>query len=132
MPLTQDDQVKYKDLYLQTAKPYIAQLQDAFTQFSQGTYEQEKIEVAHRSAHSLTSQSIMMGYTQIGKLASLLEKIMKAKVDNQLQFTPEIGTALKAAADRLLTAVESIENNTAEVDLTAAVASLTNITHISV
>jgi len=130
MPLTPDDQVKYKSLYLQTAKPYINELQNAFTLFSQGNVTPEEIEIAHRAAHSLTSQSNMMSYTQIAKLASLVEKVMKAKVDNQLELTPEVVAALKAAADTLFNTVASIENDTGETDVATGVENLSKVTQI--
>ena len=117
MPLSQDDRVKYKALYLQTAKPYVQQLQDSVMSFQDGTIDQEKLEIAHRAAHSMTSQSRMMEYEKTAQLTSIMEKIFKAKVDALLELSPELLVSLQSATAKLQEDITSIETNDSEIDL---------------
>lgn len=117
MPLSPDDRVKYKTLYLQTAKPYVDQLQDSIVSFQSGTIDQGKLDVAHRAAHSMTSQSRMMEFEKTAHLTSMMEKVFKAKVDGLLELSPELVQSLSAAVVRLQEDIKAIETTDTEIDL---------------
>lgn len=132
MPLTADDQAKYRSLYFSTAKPYIRELQSAMKEFTSGKVEDEKLTTAHRSAHSLTSQSKMMGFEKISSVTSLLEHILRAKIENELELHEELVKAMENAVTKVSEAVELLEAGEAEIDLEAERAALSTISMIEV
>lgn len=124
MPLTQEDQVKYRSLYFSTAKPYIQALREAVTLFVSGEVTPEQVEIAHRSAHSLTSQSKMMGFEHISGITSRIEHIFAAKVEHAIEFSPELLSRLQESIVKVSDAVALLEKNGAEADLSEETALL--------
>jgi chemotaxis protein histidine kinase CheA len=116
MPLSADDQKKYKDLYIQTAKPYIADLQKISTL---DTADTATLEVIHRAAHSLGSQSLMMEYNSLGNLSRLIEKICKSTLDGEYTLNDEVRDAITKAVNRMDVSVNAIEEKGEELDLSA-------------
>lgn len=129
MPLTPDDKKKYKDLYLQTAKPYIADLEKIE---KMQTGNAEILEVTHRAAHSLGSQSLMMEYNSIGKLSRLIEKILKSKIDGEFTITDEVRASLVKAVAAIKASVDAIEQTDAEKDISASFEDLSTVSKITV
>ncbi len=132
MPLTADDQAKYRALYFSTAKPYIEELHSAIKEFVSGKIDTEKIETAHRSAHSLTSQSKMMGFEKIASLTSLLEHIFRAKIDNELELHDELLRAMQSAIEKVVDGVRRLEAGEEEIDVEAERVALSTISTIEV
>lgn len=130
MPLTSDDQAKYRSLYFSTAKPYIQELQKASKQFTGGVIDQERITLAHRSAHSLASQSKMMGYEQISSVTSLLEHILRAKLDNELEFQEALLQTMEIAIEKVVEAINKLEAGENEMDLQAEYSALIAVSNI--
>lgn len=132
MPLTAEDQAKYRSLYFTTAKPYVQELQNALNTLLQGNMDEAQKEVAHRSAHSLKSQSEMMGFHQVSQLSALLEHIFQAHVDKTLELTPDLLQKMKTAADALAEAIQKLENDETEPDLSAQKDDLVASSHIQI
>jgi chemotaxis protein histidine kinase CheA len=130
MPLTPEDKLKYKALYLQTAKPYVSQMLDILKALQNGQEDAEKLELIHRAAHSMSSQSQMMEYTNLGTLSGLIEKIFKAKIDKILELDQPLLEALTLAVDKMQASLTEIETNDRELDLSSEIASLRNLAHI--
>ena len=130
MPLTPEDKLKYKALYLQTAKPYVSQMLDILKALQSGQEDAEKLELIHRAAHSMSSQSQMMEYTNLGTLSGVIEKIFKAKIDKTLELDPALLAALVQAVENMQNALVEIETNDKELDLSSEIASLRNLAHI--
>lgn len=130
MPLTAEDQAKYRSLYFTTAKPYVQELQNAMSTFLQGTMDESKKEVAHRSAHSLKSQSEMMGFHQISSVSGAIEHIFQAHVEKTLELTPDLLQIMKTAVDAIADAVQKLENNETEPDLSVQKDALVASSHI--
>jgi chemotaxis protein histidine kinase CheA len=129
MPLTDDDKKKYKELYLQTAKPYIADLEKIA---SLQQTDASALEVTHRAAHSLGSQSLMMEYNSIGKLSRLLEKILKTAIDGQFTIDEATKEAMVEAVAGIKSSVASIEKNDSEMDLEEQFGNLSTISKSTV
>jgi chemotaxis protein histidine kinase CheA len=129
MPLSTDDKKKYKDLYLQTAKPYVKDLQNIA---SYADTDSEKIDLIHRAAHSMGSQSLMMEYNSLGKLSRLIEKIFKSKKDEDYTITPETKVVLMKAVSRMNNSLAAIENDDNELDLSPEVNELQSVSKIVV
>ena len=63
MSFSQDDQQKYKALYIQTAQEYVDQIRNNLLKLQSEKTNIEIIDTLHREYHSLKGQSEMMGYT---------------------------------------------------------------------
>lgn len=129
MPLSDDDKKKYKDLYVQSAKPYIADLQKIAA--LQDT-DAATTEVIHRAAHSMGSQSLMMDYTSIGTLSRLIERIFKAKVDENYVISPETKEVLMKAVGRMDESVQKIADEGQEIDLNQEIEALKTTSNMTV
>jgi len=69
------------------------------------------------AAHSLKSQSILMGYNGIGNMALLLEKIFKETADNPHPFSSTEMQNIRLAADVLVSAINEVEIHDQEPDM---------------
>jgi chemotaxis protein histidine kinase CheA len=130
MPLTPEDKLKYKALYLQTAKPYVSQMLDILKALQSGQEDAEQLELIHRAAHSMSSQSQMMEYINLGTLSGMIEKIFKAKIDKTLELDPALLAALLQAVENMQNSLTEIETNDRELDLSSEIASLRSLSHI--
>ena len=121
MPLSADDKTKYKALYLQTAAPYVDDLQKIASLQDE---DAEAVDVIHRAAHSMGSQSQMMEYNSIASLSRLIEKIFKAKKDEGYTLTQETKDLMINDVARMRDSLASIANNDSELDLTPEIEAL--------
>lgn len=129
MPLTPDDKKKYKDLYLQTAKPYIVDLEKIE---KMQTGDAEILEVTHRAAHSLGSQSLMMEFNSIGMLSRLIEKILKSTIDHEYTIGDDTRASLTKAVASIKASVDAIEQTNNELDLSPHYDELSTVSKITV
>jgi chemotaxis protein histidine kinase CheA len=132
MPLNSEDKVKYKALYLQTAKPYIGQIINGIQALKNGQENPEQLEETHRSVHSLASQSQMMEYASLGSLARMIEAILKAKIDKKIELQEELMNALINAANQISASVDAIESSNQELDLSKETETLQSLSHVEV
>ena len=117
MPLTQEDQQKYKAFYLQTARQLLTELQENLTKLSSSNESEEVLEVLHRTFHSLKGQSEMMEYHAVGSLARLLEFTFAAKREGKLTLSEEIVKKIQEAVTQIEKCLEEIEKDGKEKDL---------------
>ncbi len=61
----------FKTLYITTAKENAQSIKNGL--------ENGDVELAYRSAHTLKSKSMLMGYTEIGNLAKIIEDTLYQK-----------------------------------------------------
>lgn len=129
MPLTDEDKKKYRDLYIQTAKPYLKDLQKIATLKNE---DAEALEVIHRAAHSLGSQSLMMEFNSLGLLSRAIEKIFKMTRDGDYKLNAETKEVLVKAIERMKESVDGIEKGGSELDLSANVEEIHLVSKITV
>lgn len=108
----------YKNLYLQTARKYITDLDSALTVLLSDTTKKEAIETAYISAHSLKSQSQIMTYVQTGALSGTIEALFRTIHDGKQQLSPEMIKKSLEAVAQIRTSVDLIEKENKELDLT--------------
>lgn len=124
MPLDPNDIIKYKGLYLQTARAYVNDMQRELGKLIGGQDDIDAVKVIHMASHSLTSQSVLMGYASIGSSAASIEKLFKAKMDG----VKSLDTAILALVDDLLkkmaTSLTEVENTGKEHDLSGEIQKL--------
>jgi len=68
------DQQKFKELFLQTAGGHIGIIKKGLSDST----DPQSLEKAYISAHSLKSQSQVMGYMSMAQIALIIEKTLKA------------------------------------------------------
>ena len=112
------DVAKYKGLYLQTARAYVHDLQTNLKILLKNDENTDAIGVVHLASHSLTSQSLLMGYIKTGSCSFAIEKIFKAKMEGHLSFKASTIKLLIACADKLSLSLDSIDKLNTEADLT--------------
>ena len=130
MPLSQDDQAKYKSLYLQTARQYVIELKDGLNQLGTGNGTDEVVASLHRAAHSLGSQSAMMSYDSMQTISSTLEKIFKARVEKKIDISDALLANLVSAVNEMEKCLNSIDTDTKEIDLSKTVELLKSTANI--
>jgi two-component system chemotaxis sensor kinase CheA len=130
MPFSQEDQLKYKALYLQTARQYVKDLTDNLALLSSGKETQEVIDTLHRDAHSLKGQSEMMGYHAVGALSRLMENIFNAKKENKLVLTEVIITQLSDGVKEIAVCLDEIDKVNKELDMYQTIEKLKTSTKI--
>ena len=111
------DLSEYKQLYLKTATEYLHDLQSNLTLYIADQTNAGALEILHRSAHSLKSQSLVMGYMGTGLLSKELEYIYRAIKDKKLTMSDQLSAALAEAQQKLYDSIESIKTNDKEIEL---------------
>jgi two-component system, chemotaxis family, sensor kinase CheA len=117
MSMNPDDVTKYKSLYLQTSWGYLNMLQKniAFLRINQKNMS--AIEASHLAAHSLKSQSYLMGFNQIGKLSGQMEQIFKAAKENTTQIAQDVLVIMTSVLKKIHDSLEKISENQLEIDM---------------
>lgn len=108
----------YKNLYLQTARKYIADLNTSLTALEADTTKKEAIETVYISAHSLKSQSQIMTYVKTGALSGTIETLFRSIHEGTKQLNTDMITKSKEAVSQIAASVDSIEKENKELDLT--------------
>lgn len=117
MSLSTDDQAKYKSLYLQTAREYVKELHDNASVYLVNPADAQALASLHRAAHSLTSQSNMMEYHQMGSVASVLEKLFKQTIDSKTSLSKEVVQSILHTVSLMEENTQTIEKDNQEVSL---------------
>lgn len=127
MPMTQEDITKYKALYLQAAKDNLNNLQKHITQLSQGIESEELYESTHREAHSLKSESLLMGYTSMGELAATIEIVFEERKATNTSLSRDVLSLIDQSVKEMLASLDEIKNNNKEIDLSAYIQQLKDV-----
>lgn len=115
--MNQEDIVKYKSLYLQTSWGYLNMLRKNVAFLLKGTQVETAVDASHLASHSLKSQSILMGYTQIGKFSGILEELFKATKDKAIVLNNETLEIMLTGLRKVQDSLSQIAENGDEVDL---------------
>lgn len=75
------------------------------------------IEVVHLASHSLTSQSLLMGYIKTGSCSFAIEKIFKAKMEGHLSFKESTILLLLACVNKMSLSLDAVDKLNSEADL---------------
>lgn len=107
----------FKTLYLSTAQEYIQKMQDGLVTLRTSPEDTAAIEVVHLSAHSLKSQSLVMGYTTTGELSHVIEVIFRKLLDERGSLSEKLISPLTEAIAGLDESVLQIEATGKEKNL---------------
>lgn len=109
------DLAAYKKLYLTTAQELLTELADGVADLRNG--EQAKIAATHRAAHSFKSQSLVMGYTQLGLAGRILEALFLRIKNHEIQPTENLLQTVQHMLKRMQESLQAIQQNQGEVNL---------------
>lgn len=121
MPLSTDDIVKYKNLYLQTARNYLQNMQLNISFLLKKEQSETSVRQVHIDAHSLKSQSQIMGYNHIAKISEIIEKLFNKHENENAQIRKDILIQIQADLSRLHDSLTEIERQGKELDLTGVI-----------
>lgn len=119
MPLSQSDLDRFKSLYLQTARAYINDMLRNIVLVKENFDNADAITVMHMASHSLTSQSLLMGYENIGHFSAILESVFKAKKENVYELNEEMLNNMESGIKKIQDSLANIEASGQELDLSA-------------
>ena len=108
---------EFKTLYLSTAKEYLQAIRNGLEVLRTDPSNTEEIEIVHRSAHSLKSQSLVMGYETTGKLAHAIEVIFRNLHDTQGSLHESTMEDVEKGVGGLESSIRQIETTGGEQNL---------------
>lgn len=126
-----NDLSQYQDLYIQTGKEYIQNLNASLLKLEKDNTDKPAIEEVFRSAHSLKSQSAAMGYQSTGYLCHVIEDVFYEIKNGRLLLSPELADYLFKALDGLDGSLRRIEKENKEADLANLANALKQFTGVS-
>ena len=109
---------EFKTLYLSTAKEYIQAIHNGLEKLRTDPSNTDEIEIVHRSAHSLKSQSLVMGYETTGKLAHAIEVIFRDLHETHGSLLENKRESVEKGLNGLESSINQIETTGEEQDLT--------------
>ncbi|HSW48180.1 MAG TPA: Hpt domain-containing protein [Candidatus Saccharimonadales bacterium] len=115
--MNNEDIIKYKSLYLQTSWGYLNMLRKNIAFLLHGRSATSAVDSAHLAAHSLKSQSILMGYTKIGELCEEMEHIFQESKQNSAVPDEEILKIMLESLKTIQLSLTQISENAKELDL---------------
>ena len=121
MPLSQDDINKYKALYLQTARNYLENMQVYTSHLLKSEEKEIAIKQIHIDAHSLKSQSQIMGYSDISKVSEIIEYIFNKDEKENIEVKHDALIKIQKALSGLLNSMIQIEKTGKELNLTETI-----------
>ena len=128
MHMTPADRIKYKDLYIRTAREYLDKLSTRVSLLLQNNYGDENIRAIFISAHSLCSQSAVIGYENISKYASIIEKSFGKKEEADMFISDKTRLqTIQTGIEKLRESVDEIERSGEEMDLSREIEELEGI-----
>lgn len=127
MSMTQNDVVKYKSLYLQTSWGYLAMLRKNIAFLLSDTQIDKALEAVHLASHSLKSQSILMGYNQIGKFSKQMEVIFNKGKEEVLIPDKITLSIILNGLNKVQLSLSQISSGGQEVDMSEEIKKLENV-----
>lgn len=87
--MVSSDLAAYKPLFIQTSWDYLRKLESCLLLLREDATNHEALEIMHIASHSLKSQCLVMGYTELGETCHELEKVSKLLLDSALKLSSD-------------------------------------------
>ena len=124
MPLSDIDIIKYKKLYLETAKNYLENMQLNISFLLKGEQIKNAIKQVHIDAHSLKSQSKIMGYENFATLTEIIEYLFNKEEKENIIMPNDLLIKIQSDITGLMDSLKEIEQTGKELDLSASIIEL--------
>ena len=108
---------QYRDLYIQTARDLVSAMQKHINHLSTNANDKKTIYELYRAVHSLKSQSLMMGYTQLGLTNRLAEALFKEIHEGKQTLSNEVLSLMTEVVSHMKNSLDQIQNKNQEADL---------------
>ena len=108
---------EFRDLYIQTARERLQQLNDLLLKLESNPDQLDLVEELMRTGHSLKGESAAMGFEQIATLAHVIEDLFSGIGNGQLEINKPIMDALFASLDYIEQSIDQIESDPKAMDL---------------
>lgn len=125
------DLSQYRELYLKTSQDLITEMKAQLTQLQATLKNAQAVESFHRAAHSLKSQSLVMGYQQIGTVNRQLEALFLLFKQGELSITSEYIQMVTNIVEHIENALIEIDKSEHEPDLEVDIETLKKHTNIT-
>ena len=126
-----NDLSQYKNLYLQTARDLLITLKKNKQIIDVKQQDKKALEEIHRAAHSLKSQSLVMGYPKLGLLNKELEVVFYHLKDGSLEYSRSMCEIIDRALTCIAYSLDRIEKNNTEGDITQQIEEVDTIIQLS-
>lgn len=126
-----NDLSQYRDLYITTAKELIATMKTYWENLKKDSHDMKALEELHRAAHSLKSQSLVMGYPQLGLLNKELEAFFKLCRENKITITSDLMDTIQRAITSNGYSLDKIEKEQTEPDINTQIHEIEQLVQIS-
>lgn len=125
------DLAQYRELYLKTSRDLLTEMQTQLTRLTNDQEDAEAIAIFHRTAHSLKSQSLVMGYEQIGNVSRQLEALFLLFKEKELSLNQTYIDMVTTIISHIEHAILDIEKSEHEPDLSEDIKELKKHTNIT-
>lgn len=111
------DVLSYKEIYVKTAQQYLDAMFASFVLLFNDNDNFRAIETMYRSAYSLKTQSLLMGYKNTAFLNEFIEHICRNVKEGNIDFTEKNFTDIETALQKIENSVISIDELNKELTL---------------
>jgi len=119
----------YKKLYLDTASAKLSDMTALFEKIAENQ-DPQAIADFHRLSHSIKSQSLVMGYTQLGLAGKILEALFRAVQKDQIKLDTNIFEIIRKTINAMSQSLIRIRSQQGELNLSHEIQSLEEHTKI--
>ena len=120
---------EYKKLYLETAEIKLSEM-SALLNSIETNHNPQSIADFHRLSHSIKSQSLVMGYTQLGLAGKILEALFLAVKENKIDLRQDLVKLVRQTIFAMDRSLKSIENQQGESSISKEIQSIESHTKI--
>jgi chemotaxis protein histidine kinase CheA len=124
MPLDDGDIQKYKKLFLETARNYLKDMQACISMLLKNDQVHATVKQVHLDAHSLKSQSQLMGFAHIAKISEIVEHLFNKEEKDGVHVKHHVLIMIQSDITRLFDSLDQIEREGKEIDLTDRISEL--------
>jgi len=114
---------EYKQLYLETASEKLSEMTNFLRAIEQNHDPKAQADF-HRLAHSIKSQSLVMGYFQLGLAGKILEALFRAVQKDQIKLDKNIFEIIRLTLGAMGRSLKSIQSQQGELNLSNEIQSL--------
>ncbi len=125
------DLSQYQELYLTTSKELINTMKMHIEDLKKDMSDTHAIAEFHRAAHSLKSQSLVMGFEQLGQVNRQLEAFFLMVKEHEFKLTEQYIHMISQIVNHVEHAVTDIDKSEHEPDLSEDIKTLKQHTNIT-
>jgi len=124
------DLQEYKKLYLETSQELLTKIQQGVADLRENPQNMDILSEVHRAAHSLKSQSLVMGYTQLGLAGRILEALFLNIKETKITLSDELMEIVEQSLTAMSASLTDIRQGHGEHNLSSYISNIENNTEI--